>query len=152
MIKSIFNNHIIPFVYKEALIINNGILSYKELIKKKYNINSLMYELKKKKINRIEDVEYAFLKNNGIISIYEKEELPIPLIVDGKINNITLKILKKNNVWIKNILNNEHIRLEEVFYAFYKKDKVYIIKNDGRINSNCWERLNEEYNYMLLYV
>ncbi|HHT38370.1 MAG TPA: DUF421 domain-containing protein [Mollicutes bacterium] len=137
MIKSIFNNHIIPFVYKEALIINNGILSYKELIKKKYNINSLMYELKKKKINRIEDVEYAFLKNNGIISIYEKEELPIPLIVDGKINNITLKILKKNNVWIKNILNNEHIRLEEVFYAFYKKDKVYIIKNDGRINSNC---------------
>ena len=96
-----------------------------------------MYELKKKKINRIEDVEYAFLKNNGIISIYEKEELPIPLIVDGKINNITLKILKKNNVWIKNILNNEHIRLEEVFYAFYKKDKVYIIKNDGRINSNC---------------
>ena len=90
-----------------------------------------MYELKKKKINRIEDVEYAFLKNNGIISIYEKEELPIPLIVDGKINNITLKILKKNNVWIKNILNNEHIRLEQVFYAFYKKDKVYIIKNDG---------------------
>ncbi len=128
MLKKVVSNYLVPFISKESLIINNGILSYKELIKKKYDISYLISELKSKKINRIEDVEYAFLKNNGIISIYEKQELPIPIIVDGKINKISLKLLHKNNNWINNILNNNNILLNEIFYAFHKKDKVYIIK------------------------
>jgi uncharacterized membrane protein YcaP (DUF421 family) len=128
MFKKVFSNYLVPFISKESLVINNGILSYKELIKKKYDISYLMSELKPKKINRIEDVEYAFLKSNGIISIYEKQELPIPIIVDGKINTFTLRLLHKNIEWINNIVIKENIDINNIFYAFYKDNKVYIIK------------------------
>ena len=43
-------------------------------------------------------------------------------------NPEALKNIKKSESWIKNALENEDILLSEIFYAFYKNKKLYIIK------------------------
>ena len=52
----------------------------------------------------------------------------MPIIIDGNIDIDALKNIKKSESWIKNALENEDILLSEIFYAFYKNKKLYIIK------------------------
>ena len=52
----------------------------------------------------------------------------MPLVLDGKINKNTLKTLNKDEVWLSHILDKNKVELNDVFYAFYGKDTVYIIK------------------------
>ena len=44
-----------------------------------------------------------------------------------------LKEIKKDKKWIDNMLNKKKIKLEDVFYAFYTKDRTYIIKKSDLI-------------------
>ena len=57
----------------------------------------------------------------------------MPLILDGVVSYETLKEIKKNENWLYNCLEKEQIELEEVFYAFYRKGNIYIIKKDELI-------------------
>ena len=52
---------------------------------------------------------------------------PLPIIVDGYIDKDVLKEIKKDEKWINNLLDKKGIKLEDVFYAFYKHDGTYII-------------------------
>ena len=54
----------------------------------------------------------------------------MPLILDGVISYETLKELKKDEKWLFTCLANEKIDLNQVFYAFYRKGEIYIIKKD----------------------
>ena len=66
--------------------------------------------------------------------IEEKDNyLPLPLILDNKIQEDTLKHLHKDSKWVLNLLNKRNINIEDVFYAFYKDKNVFIIKNDDLI-------------------
>ena len=38
--------------------------------------------------------------------------------------------MKKDKKWIYKILDDNNITLDNVFYAFYTKNKTYIIKKD----------------------
>lgn len=119
---------------KPSLIIVNGKLNFKELIKNRYTIDNLLLELRQKSIKSISDVEYAFLEPNGKLSIFKynllkiKSDYPMPLIIDGMIQLETLKYISKNKVWLMNIIKMRGYKLEEVFYSFYKNNRVYIIK------------------------
>ena len=44
-----------------------------------------------------------------------------------------VKGIKKDKKWIDNMLNKKKIKLEDVFYAFYTKDRTYIIKKSDLI-------------------
>lgn len=119
---------------KASLIINKGKINYKEMIKQRYTLDDLLLSLRQEKIKNIEDVEYAFLENNGRLSIFKynmfkiKGDYPLPIIIDGVIQKDTLKNIKKSSLWLKMYLKNQQLLLEEVFYAFYKGSKIYIIK------------------------
>ena len=54
----------------------------------------------------------------------------MPLILDGIIDYDTLKQIGKNKEWITNMLIEDNVELENVFYAFYRKNKLYIIKDN----------------------
>ena len=54
----------------------------------------------------------------------------MPLIIDGVINYQTLVDIKKDKLWLMKMLKNEHTSLEQVFYAFYKNNKCFIIKKN----------------------
>lgn len=119
---------------KPSLIINKGVLNFKELIKQRYTLHDLLLELRQNGIKNIEDVEYAVLENNGKLSIFPYKffrintSLPFPLILDGNIQKDTLTYLNKSDLWLRNNLKEEGVLLENVFYAFYKNNKVYIIQ------------------------
>ena len=50
--------------------------------------------------------------------------------IDGVINYQTLVDIKKDKLWLMKMLKNEHTSLEQVFYAFYKNNKCFIIKKN----------------------
>lgn len=119
---------------KPTLIINDGKIVYKNLVSQRYSIDDLLLELRKNEITSIEEVEYAFLETNGDLSIFKykpfkaKGTLPLPIIIEGVIQKDTLKYINKSNEWLEEVLKNNNISLDEIFYALYKKSHVYIVK------------------------
>ncbi len=119
---------------KPALIIDKGIINFKEMIKQRYTLDDLLLELRNKKIKNLKDVEYAVLENNGSLSIFKYNFLrldtsnPFPIILDGVIQKDTLKYINKSIEWVHEILLKENLNVKDVFYAFYKNNKPFIIK------------------------
>lgn len=120
---------------KESVIIQNGKLNFKEMTKQRYNLSDLLLQLREMQVRSIEEVDYAILETSGRLSVFKKDDkdnktFPLPLILDGEIQEDNLKYINKNKKWIKDILNKKKVKLDKVFYAFYKENEVYIIKKD----------------------
>ena len=121
---------------KPSLIIANGKINYHEMVKQRYSMDDLLLSLRQKEIRNIEDVEYAFLEPNGKLSIFKynyfkiKSSYPMPLIVDGSIQDKALKYIHKNKEWLEGELKKKNLILKDVFYAFYKKNKIYIVRKE----------------------
>lgn len=114
---------------KPSVIIKKGKLNFSEMSKLRYSLDDLTSQLREKGIKSLEEVDYAILENSGTLSIFKNtKEYPMPLILDGEIDYETLIEINKSKKWVDNLLKNEHIDLKDVFYAFYTKDKTYIIK------------------------
>ncbi len=116
-----------------SVIIKNGKINYKEMINQKYSLEDLLSQIREKGYRSIEEIEYAILENNGMLSIFEyagkKSPFPMPIILDGEIQSDTLKHLKRDDNWVLMILQKRNINLGDVFYAFYKDRSVFVIKN-----------------------
>ncbi len=121
---------------KPSLIINRGIINYKEMLKQRYSLDDLLLELRNNNIKDLKDVEYAVLENNGHLNIFKysflglNTDLPFPLILDGVIQKDTLSYLEKTEKWLYDYLNESNLNKEDVFYAFYKNNKIYVIKRN----------------------
>ncbi len=115
-----------------SVIINSGTINFKEMIRQRYNLDDLLTQLRENGISSIEDVNYAVLETSGKLSVFKKSDnndYPIPVILDGYINDSTLKHINKNRKWVYNMLKSENVDLGCIFYAFYRKNKLYIIRN-----------------------
>jgi len=116
-----------------SLIIKKGKINFKEMTKQKYNLDDLLSQLREKGHKSIEEIEYAILESNGMLSVfpYEKNNsfLPLPLILDSKIQEDTLKHLHKDTKWVLKLLEKKNIDINDIFYAFYKDNNIFIIKN-----------------------
>ena len=121
---------------KPSLIINRGIINYKEMIKQRYSLDDLLLELRNNNIKNLKDVEYAVLENSGKLNIFKYSFLgidsanPFPLILDGVIQKDTLNYIEKDEKWIMDYLNENNLKKEDIFYAFYKNKQIYIIKRN----------------------
>ena len=119
---------------KPSLIICNGKINYKEMVKQRYSLDDLLISLRQQGIKELDMVEYAFLEPNGELSVFKynlfklKSSYPMPLILDGKITKGALKHIHKTEAWLKSELSNKNLTYEDIFYAFYKNKKIYIIK------------------------
>ena len=120
-----------------SVVIKNGKINYNEMLKQRYNLDDLLAQLREKGYRSIEEVEYAILESNGSLSVFpynnDKSPFPLPIILDGDIQEDTIKHLKKDKKWVYNLLDKKDIKLEDVFFAFYKDKNVFIIKNDDLI-------------------
>ena len=102
--------------------------------KLRYTLDDLISQLREKGVKSLEEVDYAVLETNGNLSVFQNtKEYPLPIILDGDIDYHVLKEIKKDKKWIDNMLNKKKIKLEDVFYAFYTKDRTYIIKKSDLI-------------------
>ena len=116
-----------------SVMINRGIVNFKEMVRQRYNIDDLLTQLREQGIRSIEEVDYAILESSGKLSVFTKHngrfgDYPLPLILDGVIQPETLTQIKKTENWINKTLKDEHVELENVFYAFYKDKSLYVIK------------------------
>lgn len=122
-----------------SMIIDNGKVNFKEMIKQRYNLEDLLTQLRAREVKSIEEVEYAILETSGKLSVFTKDArnsgpYPLPMILDGKIQKATLKSLKKSEKWLKQLLDTKKVKLDDVFYAFYKDKQLFIIKNSDCIS------------------
>lgn len=119
---------------KPSVIIKKGKVIFSEMKKLRYTLDDLISQLRDKGVKSIEEVDYAILENSGTLSVFQKEkDYPLPIIMDGVIDYDVLKEIKKDNLWIHKLLIKENLKLEDVFYAFYTKDKTFIIKKSDLI-------------------
>ena len=123
---------------KPTMIVCDGKINYHQMLKQRYTIDDLLFNMRQKEIKSIEDVEYAFLEANGKLSIFKYDNkiknkvFPLPLIIDGKIEEKYLYKIPFSKKEIFNMLLNKNIDIENVFYGFYKDKKIFIIEKDSK--------------------
>ena len=122
-----------------SVIIDNGKVNFKEMIKQRYNLEDLLMQLRARNVKSIEEVEYAILETSGKLSVFTKDAnnsgpYPLPLILDGKIQRMTLKKIRRKEKWLNELLASKKVKLDDVFYAFYKDNQLFIIKNSDCIS------------------
>ena len=123
------------FEGEPSIIINKGVVNFKEMLKQRYNMDDFLTQLREKNVKSIEEVDYAILEASGKLSIFKKgehkfEALPLPLILDGKLEENTLNRINKNKEWLDKILKEERLTIKDIFYAYYRNDNLFIIKQD----------------------
>lgn len=114
---------------KPSIIVKDGKINFSIMRKLRYSLDDLLSQLREKGIKSLDEVDYAILENSGNLSVFENEiDYPLPLILDGVIDYTTLREIKKTKDWLFKMLEKQNLELEEVFYAFYRKNRMFIIK------------------------
>ena len=119
-----------------SIIVERGRLLESEMARLRYNIDDLMSQMREKGTYNLEDVEYAILETNGKLSLILKsnkrpvtpedmglqpgyEGLPLPLVVDGKLQPENLARAEKKIDWLEKKIQDEvGLGIHEVIYAF----------------------------------
>ncbi len=122
---------------KPSLIIVNGNVNYKEMVRQRYSMDDLLLSLRQNSIKSIDEIEYAFLEPNGKLSIFKynifkkRSNYPMPIIVDGELQEKALNFIKKDKHWLEHELAKKNLKIEDVFYAFKKSSKIFLIKKSN---------------------
>ncbi|MGX9706674.1 uncharacterized membrane protein YcaP (DUF421 family) [Laceyella sediminis] len=130
-------------------LIENGKIVDKNMAKLRYNLDDLLTQLREKNIPDVSDVEFAVLETTGKLSVFPKEEkrpafkedvrrdlkqfrMPIPVIIDGKVQEEGLKKLGQNRFWLKAEIQKRGLKdFKEVFYAAVNYEgRLYIDRKD----------------------
>ncbi len=132
------------FSGQPSILINKGQIDYKALKKERISIDEIFEQLRVQGYFNIKDVQYAILETDGNLSIvpspsYEDNQfkefkhLPIPMIIDGKIINDSLKTMKKDISWLWDILSNNNINnYKDVLICILdENDEIFIQKKES---------------------
>ncbi len=116
---------------KPSVIIKDGVVNFSTMTKLRYSLDDLLSQLREKGVKNIEEVDYAILENSGNLSIFKNtKDYPLPLILDGRVDYGVLEEIGKNEKWLDDLVKENNIKIEDIFYAFYTKNKTYVIKKD----------------------
>lgn len=146
------------FIGDPTIIIEDGKILYKNLKKTKIDINDLLEEARINGYFDIFQIDYALMETNGKISFLPKTDYQSPLnkdlkiqtdktglcanlIVDGKIIKESLKIMHKDEKWLKHQINVKGYKLEDIILAtldLKENFKVY----GKNVNSKTYDILN----------
>ena len=118
-----------------SVIIDKGIINFKEMKKQRYNVEDLLVQLRNNSIKSIEEVDYAVLESSGKLSIFKKSDdsnrnYPLPLILDGVLDKNVLKRINKSEEWLIKELNKYDLSYNDIFYCFYKNNDLYFIETN----------------------
>ena len=119
-----------------SVIINRGKVNFKEMLKQRYNLDDLLTQLRAESIKSIEEVDYAILETSGKLSVFKREDdkerlYPLPVIIDGKIQEDVLIQIRKDKEWLNKSLEKKNFEVEDIFYAFYKNKELFLINKEN---------------------
>lgn len=147
---------------KPSVIVQNGEINQEEMRKQRYNIDDLLMQLRSQNVASVSDVEFAVLETSGQLSVFTKEQvkqgsstvksgkkregdissliskikfeaLPLPLIVDGKVDDDNLARVGKTRFWLKNQIQNKgYLEFKDVFFCS--------IDHNGRLYINAKDK------------
>lgn len=122
---------------KPSFLVENGKLNETEMRKQRYTLDDLLMQIREQKVPNMANVEFAVLETSGKLSVIEKEKreseagndsgeaprfryegLPLPLIMDGKVQDDNLDKIGKNRFWLKNELQERGVYdFKKVFFC-----------------------------------
>lgn len=131
---------------RPSILIEDGKIDIDELTYQRFNINDLMEEIRLQGFFNISDIEYAILETSGQLSIIPKtkltpvtkedlsinalqDSLPIPLILDGKVDHENLTLVKKDVWWLRERLNKKDTDdFSDIFIAILDSHKNFYVQ------------------------
>jgi uncharacterized membrane protein YcaP (DUF421 family) len=130
-----------------SVVIDKGVINYKELKKNKLDINQLQSLVRQQGFFSLQEVEFALLETNGVVSVLPRAQylpttkgdinmslkptiLPITLITDGVLIQRNLNKIGKDENWLKKQLAEHQISYyNEVLLAEWKETQpLFIMK------------------------
>ena len=111
-----------------TFIIYKGRLRQDVLRENRISINEVLSELRVMGIGDISDADYVILEQNGKLSVLQKnrDKMAHALIIDGEVNEATLKSLGYNREWLNKRLAEQNCKADELF--------LFTVGDDGIIN------------------
>ena len=110
---------------KNNYLIKDGRIIFKNL-SLNYNLDSLIKDLVKNKIDDINNIEKAYYLFGHL---WIKNNKPFVFIFNGRIDYDSLRKAGKNAYFVIKYLKKKSIKLEDILYAIYLNNKFYIVKN-----------------------
>ena len=124
-----------------SIIIRDGVIMEKAMKSMRLHVDDLMMMLREQSIFSIQDVHYAVMETNGMLSVMKKtaqqeatkqdvqaavplpKYMPSEIISDGKIVNKNLIELNLTEEWVLKELRKKGVEsVEQVFYAQIQTD------------------------------
>ena len=111
-----------------TFIIYKGRLRQDVLRENRISINEVLSELRVMGVGDIADADYVILEQNGKLSVLQKnrDRMAHALIIDGEVNEATLRSLGYNREWLNKRLAEASRKADEVF--------LLTVGDDGTIN------------------
>lgn len=132
-----------------TLLIDEGKIIYNNLRKEGIDINDLEELARQKGYFNLEKINYAILEPSGKISFLAKNNiakekidsyLQINIIIDGTIIDENLKIMKKDNLWVENVIreNGYNGVWEILLLTLDKAGNITIFSKDKSYTNNLF--------------
>ncbi|KMK75719.1 DUF421 domain-containing protein [Alkalihalobacillus pseudalcaliphilus] len=123
---------------KPTVLINAGKIDEHEMRKQRYNFDDLLMQLRQNKVSKVSDVEFAILEPSGKLSVIEKDKkdkqsnhkpkLPLPIILDGKIQDDNLEQIGKTPLWVRQQMRKLGYRdIKKISYCSLKDDDTFFV-------------------------
>lgn len=111
-----------------SVIILNGNINIKNMIKNKYSLLKLFNDLKKDNILSLNKNICAVLVNNKLMFYYKNKinNRVVSIIINGNICYKELEVIGKDYNWLSRLLDKT--KLDSIIYSFYFNNILYIIK------------------------
>ena len=124
------------------ILIRDGIIDQNMMKTLRFSVDDLMAALRMGGVFFIEDVQFAIVETNGSVSVYQKSscqpaekqdlqafqpsiEPPQTIIADGKLREPALSVIGQDRTWLNTILNQEKMRIQDIFLLTADKSCTY---------------------------
>jgi uncharacterized membrane protein YcaP (DUF421 family) len=146
---SMKNKKVRDFVEGKARVfIKDGKILEENLKKERFTTDELLEMLRKKSVFSASEVEFALLEADGELSVLLKRDYrtikpaelwlhlprdkePKTLIMDGEIIKEVLTEVGHNEAWLKKILSDKHVQIDDIFLAQ--------LHSDGKLTLDYYE-------------
>ncbi|QUH25313.1 DUF421 domain-containing protein [Serpentinicella alkaliphila] len=131
--------------FEPTLIIQDGIFLVNNMRRIKYSIDEVLMMLREKDVFDFSIVQFGIIESNGKITVLKKpeevplkpshmnipgksEDLPIVIVLEGKVDKNSIKLNNLTEEWAKETLrSNGYNNIKDIFIASYTKEKGLVV-------------------------